>query len=489
MDEILHLDATSQAALVRDGQISATELLEASIKRADATHPSLNAVVIRFDGKARDQASGPLSGPFAGVPFLLKDLAQEYAGERNTKACTALSQQRAVEHSDYTRRCLAAGLVIYGRTATPELGLRGQTESKFWGPTRNPWDTGRTPGGSSGGSAAAVAAGVVAMAGANDGGGSIRIPAAYTGLFGLKPSRGRVSWGPAGGEEWEGASANGVLTRSVRDSAAMLDVLAGGCFSDPFVITPPARPYAQEVGEKPGRLRIGICTASPLDAAVDPDHVAAVHKAATLLRDLGHEVEEATPAIDGGELAAAFLTMYVGQVAADVAASGGKDESFELETRLLAWLGRALGAGDYVRSRRLWHKFTRAQAEFFGKYDIYVTPTVAGPAPVIGAFALPKLQQRISPLLTKLPLAGLAMKAGILEQTAHESLAATPFTQLANLTGTPSMSVPLYMEKGLPVGVQFGAGFGREDVLYRLAAQLEEAAPWANRWPAWPAPK
>jgi amidase len=488
MDELIwDNDATALAGLVADGQVSAAELLEAAIARADETAATLNHTPIRFDEVARARATEPLSGPFAGVPFLLKDIGQEYAGQLHTCAAGPWRNRRAAVHSAYTRRCLDAGLVIFGRTATPELGLRAQTESRLWGPTRNPWDARRTPGGSSGGSACAVAAGVVPMAGANDGGGSIRIPAAYCGLFGLKPSTNRVGWGPEVGLTWEGLSANGVLSRSVRDTARMLDVLSAPEAGEFFLPAPPVRPFAVEVGAPMGALRVGFSTASPLGAAVDAAQVVAVRNAARLLESLGHHVEEAAPALDGGAIASAFLTMYLGQVGADVAATGAPDGAFELETGLLASLGRALNAAEYVTAHRSWNGFARALGAFHERFDLWLLPVVAGPPPRIGELGLPPLQQRILPVLRALRLGRVMLKVGMLEQIARESLARTPFTQISNMTFTPSMSVPLgeAVVDGvtLPVGVQFVARYGAEDLLLRVASQLEAAAPWAGRKP------
>jgi amidase len=483
------LDAVGLAELVARGEVTAAELLEAAIARADAAAGTLNAAPIRFDEVARAQVRGGLSGPFAGVPFLLKDIGQEYAGQPHTAAVAAHRARVAPAHSAYTRRCLAAGLVIFGRTATPEMGLRAQTESRLWGPTRNPWDLARSPGGSSGGSAASVAGGIVPMAGANDGGGSIRIPASYCGLFGLKPSTGRVSWGPAQGLAWEGASSNGVLSWSVRDTARMLDVLSGPEPGELVRAPPPARPFAAEVGAPPGQLRVGFSTASPIGAPVAPECVAAVRVAAKLLEGLGHVVEEAAPAIDGGEVAAAYLTLYLGQVGADAAAAGVADGAFELETGLLASLGRALNAAEYVTSLRKWNGFARALGAFHETYDLWLTPTVAGPPPRIGELGLPPTQRLVLPLLRRLRAGRLLLKAGMLETIARDSLGRTPFTQISNMTFTPSMSVPLHMAPAapggaaLPVGVQFIARYGAEDVLLRLASQLEAAAPWAGRRP------
>ncbi len=490
MDDLLAgQDATALAALVARRDVTPAELLEAAIRAADAQAATLNAIPIRFDDQARAQASGTLAGPFAGVPFLLKDIGQEYAGQPYTGGTAAYRGRLPAEHSAYTRKCLDAGLVIFGRTATPEFGLRAQTESALWGPSRNPWDQTRSPGGSSGGAAASVAGGIVPMAGANDGGGSIRIPASYCGLFGLKPSTGRVSWGPAMGLNWEGASVNGVLSRSVRDTARMLDVLSAPEPGEPFRPPPPARPYAAETGWPPGTLRIGFSTASPLGTPVAKADVDGVLKAARLLENLGHVVEEASPVLDGQAVAHAYLTMYLGQVGADAAAAGAADGAFELETGLLASLGRVLSAAEYVTALRTWNGFARALGAFHAKYDLWLLPVVAGPPPRIGEFALPKLQQRVLPLLRRLRAGRLMLKAGMLETMARDSLARTPFTQISNMTFTPSMSVPLHRaaaEEGgpvLPVGVQFVARYGAEDVLLRVASQLEQAAPWAGTRP------
>lgn len=484
---MLDLDATAQAEMVATGKISAAELLEAAIARTEATAATLNAVPIRFDDSARAQieaAGGRPTGPFGGVPFLLKDIGQEYAGQPATRGSAGFRHARAAEHSAFTRRCLAAGLVIFGRTATPELGLKAVTEPKLYGPTRNPWDLDRTAGGSSGGSAAAVAGGLVAMAGANDGGGSIRIPASFCGLFGLKPGTGRISWGPAIGSVWEGASSNGVLTRSVRDAARMMDVLCGPEPGDPFVTAPPERPYAAETEIPPGRLRIGFTTASPMGTPVDQACIEAVHEAGRLLESLGHHVEEASPKIDGGAVAACYMTLYLGQVAAEVAASGAKDSVFEPETAMLALLGRALSAGEYVGAHQRWNGFARALGRFHQHYDLWMTPTVAAPPARIGELDTPPSQLRLMSAFRTLRAGRLMLRLNLLDRMAREALSRTPFTQLSNLTHTPSMSVPLHMaaaEPGgprLPVGVQFVGAHGAEPMLLRLAAQLEQAAPW-----------
>src|SRR5688572_2259402 len=304
-DEVLQLDAVAQAELVRRGQLSASELLEAAIARAERLNPKPNGIVIPTYEIARARARGALNGPLAGVPFLIKDLFQDYAGVLASSGSHALRRAGATpdRHSEIVARDLAAGLVIFGRTNTPEFGAKGITEPEAWGATRNPWNLDHIPGGSSGGSAAAVAAGIVPMAGGNDGGGSIRLPAGHCGLFGLKPGRGRTPWGPTYAEMMHGAAMNHVLTRSVRDSAAMLDATHGPEIGSMYRIAPPERPYLEEVTREPGRLRIGFTAASPIGTDVDPEAVTAVRNAAKLLESLGHHVEEAAPDIDGMQLA------------------------------------------------------------------------------------------------------------------------------------------------------------------------------------------
>ncbi len=490
-DEYLQHDATGLADLVARREVSAAELLAAALARAEEVEPRLNAIAVRMDAIAQARAREGLTGPFAGVPFLLKDIQQDYAGQPTTAGCAPLLKVHATAHSSFTQRCLDAGLVIFGRTATPELGLKAVTEPLVRAPTRNPWSPDRSPGGSSGGAAAAVAAGIVPMAGAADGGGSIRIPAGWCGLLGLKPSRGRVPAGPDCAEVWEGASSDGVLSHSVRDTARMLDAIAGPAEGDPFAIAPPERPFAEEIERPPDPLRIGFSTASPIGSPVHTQAVAAVAQAARLLDGLGHAVEPAAPEIDGAALARCYLTLYLGQVAADVAAirarTGARASAFELETQLLARLGRVLSAGEYVAARREWNTFGRALGRFHARYDLWLLPTAAGPPPRIGELALPPLQRAALAASCYLPVGRAMLAAGVVETVARDAFARTPFTQIANLTGTPAISVPLHWaarepgEPTLPFGVQFVARFGQEATLLRLAAQLEQAVPWRQR--------
>ncbi|MCC5811463.1 MAG: amidase [Ectothiorhodospiraceae bacterium] len=479
-------DAVGLARLVEQGGVSAPELLETAVAVAEQANTHLNAVICWLPELARTQASGPLSGPFAGVPFLVKDIVQDIAGQPTSRGSAAFRDQVASEDSIYVARARAAGLVIFGKTNLPELALKGITENRTFGVTRNPWRTGCTPGGSSGGSAAAVAYGMVPIAGANDGGGSIRIPAAYCGLFGLRPSRGRVPVGPGLAEVWEGASSEHVLTRSVRDSAAMLDVLAGPAPGDPYRIAPPERPFLEETDQPPGRLRIALSTRSPVGGSVHHECRRAVEETAQLLEDLGHHVEPAEPEIDGMALAQCYMRLYFGQVAAAVAE--GREQDFELDTRALAMLGRALDSGEYVRAHAQWNAFGRALGRFFQRFHLYLTPTVAALPAAIGELDTPAVERiGLRPLLG-LNAGGLLMKTGVVEKLAFRSLERTPFTQLANLTGAPAMSVPLYWTPdGLPLGSQFVAPTCGEGLLLRLAGQLEQARPWFQRVPRSPA--
>lgn len=486
-DEYRSHDALGLAALVGNGETTADELLECALHRVETTRSTINAVNRMLTDRARSRLQPPLTGAFAGVPFLVKDVVQDIQGEPTTMGSRAFVDHRADEDSSYVRRADAAGLVIFGKTNTPELALKGITENATFGATRNPWATGHTPGGSSGGAAAAAAAGIVPMAGANDGGGSIRIPAAYCGLFGLRPGRGRVPVGPAQAEVWEGASSDHVLTRSVRDSAAMLDALAGPDTGAPFHIAPSARPFMQELEQAPAPLRIALCTHSPIGGPVDADCRAAAEDTARLLEELGHHVEEAEPPLDGMALARCYMTLYFGQVAA--ATARGRDGDFELDTRALAMLGRALSSGEYVTAHQQWNAFGRVLGAFFNDFDLYLTPTVAARPAAIGELDAPAGERLGLRVLSALRAGRLLLKSGMVEKMAFKALERTPFTQLANLTGTPAMSVPLYWtDDNLPLGSQFMAPVGGEGLLLRLAAQLERARPWWHRVPEVAAP-
>lgn len=484
-------DGLGLAALVRSKEVTAAELLEVAIQRAGEVNPKLNALITPMYEIARQRATEKLDGPFAGVPFLTKDLFQEYAGVPTAYGCRALKDARYIptEHAEITRRWLAAGTVVFGRTNTPEFGAKGITEPDAWGACRNPWNTDHTPGGSSGGSAALVAAGAVPMAGANDGGGSIRLPAGHCGLFGLKPGRGRTPWGPEHGELMHGAAMNHIVSRSVRDSAAMLDATHGPELNSLFHIAPPERPYLEEVQREPGRLRIGFTTRSPIGSSVHPEAVRAVEDAARLLASMGHHVEMAEPQVDGLQLAKDFIVMWFANCAATVdsikAQLGCGNEGFELDTRAMAAFGHASRASDYVQGYLRWNQYTRKLADFHQKYDLFMTPTMALPPARVGEIVTPPLHRVALRIVLALGLEGLLLKSNIVEQMVQENLKWVPFTQIGNLTGVPCMSVPLHWTaNGLPLGVHFLATHGGEGLLFRLAAQLEQARPWADKRPA-----
>ncbi len=476
-------DATALATMVRRRQVTPTELLDAAITRIESLNPHLNAVVHTMYDQARAAlAAGLPDGPFHGVPFLMKDLEMAVAGEPLSMGSRALDGYRAPADSEATRRLRAAGLNFVGKTNCPEFGLMGVTEPERWGPCRNPFNPDHTPGGSSGGSAAAVAAGMVPMASGGDGGGSLRIPAACCGLVGLKPSRGRVPVGPDHGELWEGAVVGHVLTRSVRDCAAMLDVLQGPDCGAPFQISAPLRPYREEVATPLEPQVIAFSTASPLGGPVDPACVAAVEKTARYLEELGHTLVEAKPEYDGADLAAAYVTMYQGQIDATCRYLEHKlgrrlrPRDVEAGTWALRLTGRKLAAGEYAFRRASWNQATRALGRFFEKYDLWLTPTLAAPPLRIGELAMSRAEKRLLALINRLRLTGLLK--GRIRHESLKNLNKMPFTQLANMTGVPALSLPLHAHDGLPIGVHFTARYGDEARLLRLAALMEQSDLW-----------
>ncbi|WP_063002383.1 amidase [Nocardia mikamii] len=474
------------AALVRSGEAEPSELLEAARARAAEVDPRINAIVAEVDPACAVEVD---DAPFAGVPFLIKDLHQHLAGYPTSGGSRSLASVPATENATVVQRWLDAGLVIFGKTNTPEFGAKGITEPELFGPARNPWNTGHTPGGSSGGAAAAVAAGIVPCAGASDGGGSIRIPASACGLLGLKASRGLIPAGPVHGEYLGGTATDGVISRSVRDTAAMLDVLAGPTPVGPYLVARETGSYLAEVERAPGRLRIGMCTASSVNPAPHPEAVAAANGAAELLVSLGHDVMELPRApFDDAALAKDFLTTWFVECAFSVdeakAAGGVGDSGFELDTRLMAALGRAIKPVELTRAVERRHQYVRRLADFHESYDLLLTPTTATPPPRIGAFDLSPTRRTAQRLLLTARVAGLLRWTPIVDQFINDNLGWVPYTQLANITGRPAISVPLHWTPdGLPIGVQFVGRLGAEGQLIRLAAQLEQAQPWAQRRP------
>jgi amidase len=486
VDSYLSHDAVALAQLVRSGEAEPGELLAAARTRAAEVNSRINAIVTEVEPVTR----AAHDAAFAGVPFLIKDLHQDLAGYPTSNGSRSLAAVPATETATVVQRWLDAGLVIFGKTNTPEFGAKGITEPQLFGPARNPWNTDHTPGGSSGGSAAAVAAGVVPCAGASDGGGSIRIPASACGLFGLKASRGLIPAGPLHGEYLGGTATDGVISRSVRDTAAMLDVLAGPTALAPYLAAPPPGSYLGEVGRPPGLLRVGVCTASSINPQPHPEALQAVNAAAELLADLGHEVVSLPKApVDDATLAKDFLTTWFVQCAYQVeeakAVGGAGDSGFELDTRLMAALGRATKPVDLSRAVERRHEHVRRLAEFHQSHDLLMTPTTATPPPKIGAFDLPAPLRTGQQVLLAARAAALLRLTPIIDQIVNDNLGWVPYTQLANLTGRPAMSVPLHWTAdGLPIGVQFVGRLGAEGQLLRLAAQLEEAQPWCQRRPA-----
>ena len=485
------LDGLGLAELVRAREVTPLELVDAAIERIESRNPPLNAVIHSMFDSAREAARGPVSeAPFAGVPFLLKDLLAAYAGEPLTSGSRLLQDYVPDFDSEIVARYKRAGFITVGKTATPEFGIMAVTEPALWGPTRNPWDTERTPGGSSGGSGAAVAARMVPIASGGDGGGSIRIPSSACGLFGLKPSRGRTPTGPVDVEYWSGCTVEHVLTRSVRDSAAVLDAIAGPDVGALHHAHRPARPFGGEVGLTPGALRIAYSAEPAIPADVHTDCLAAVEDAARLCEELGHEVFEARPPVDGERFATTFLTMLAGEIAADVreaerlvGRSAGSGD-IETVTDFLRLLGRSISADEYTCALRDLKRTSRAIAAFFDGCDVLLTPTLASPPVPIGSIALSGAQEVLVKALVSLK-AGKPLRAlGVLEREAQSMFAFAPFTMLFNASGNPAMSVPLtWNSAGLPIGVQFVAPFGDEARLLRLASQLETARRWAQRHP------
>ena len=470
MKEITLLDATAQADLVRRGEVSPAELVEAAIGRIEAVNPRLDAVVRTRFGEARAEAAGKLpDGPFRGVPILFKDLGCTVAGEVTAFGVGPMRQLAWPVTSYLAASFRAAGFIPLGRTNVPEMGTTVTTEPRSFPPARNPWDPGRSTGGSSGGSAAAVASGMVAVAHASDGGGSIRIPASECGMVGLKPTRGRVSQGPMVGEGWAGGTIDGVLTRTVRDAAGVLDVISTRQPGEPYYAPPLRRPLGKEVGADPGPLRIGILDRPGGEGYLDdPECRAALAGAAKLLEKLGHHVEESAPE---AMFEPAFARHFNTIIAADTEATfrafemllGRPISEDEIEPRNAAYrrAGAAMDAMTYLQSRAWIGMWVRRMAQWLDGHDLLVTPTLGAPPPELGWFtaAGPEAEgQRIASFI--------------------------PYTAQFNMTGQPAVSLPLHWTPGgLPVGVQLVAGYGREDLLVQVASQLEEAAPWAGRHP------
>ena len=462
-------DGLGLAELVRKKQISSLELLNAVRQRLEAVNPKLNAFASLFFDKAEAAIKQGLpAGTFQGVPFALKDLGMNLSGTVTTYGSRVWKNNLAASDSTLVTRYKNAGLVIFGKTTSPELGLTTTTESVVYGKTRNPWNLERTSGGSSGGASAAVSSRILPMGHASDGGGSIRIPASCCGLFGMKPTRGRVPMGPSAMEGWNGCSAHHAVTVSVRDSAALLDISQGAELGAPYTCPPPARPFLKEVGADAGKLRIALAITPPGGVAVEAECKQAATDAAKLCESLGHKVEAATPPIDNAFFRQSFLTVITVSMAraledaTSVLGHAVTEADVEPATWAMYQQGKQINSVVYSRSIANLHQVGLTMAKFLEKYDVILSPTLAKPPVKLGVLSLDDPARY-----------------------GKEVSEFSPYTALYNVTGQPSMSVPLHWTAdGLPVGVMFSARFGEEATLFRLAAQLEKAKPWAQRKPS-----
>jgi amidase/6-aminohexanoate-cyclic-dimer hydrolase len=470
VDQYQAYDGLGLAELVAKGDVEPRELLEAAIARLEAVNTKVNCIAAKLYELGRQQiAEGLPKGPFTGVPFLLKDLSVALAGTVTAAGSRFFQDDMAAIDSTAVARYKRAGLVIFGKTTTPELGLTGTTESVPHGLTRNPWNLELTVGGSSGGAGAAVATGIVPIANASDGAGSIRTPASCCGVFGLKPSRARVPLGPLRLEGWNGLGTVHAVSRSVRDNAALLDASAGPDIGDPYAAPPPARSYLQEVGADPGKLRIALMLKPTSGSAVSADCLAAAREAAKLCESLGHVVEEAQPPIDHAAINAGMLATLGVSTAQQLdarAARAGRAVG-EADVEPVTWYfyqeGKKASGLAYANARAAFDQAGRAMAEFQQVYDVILSPTLAKPPVKLGL---------------------LSLSPANFDDYVREVSAFGPFTALANICGQPAMSVPLHWSAdGLPIGVMFAGRAGDEATLFRLAGQLETAQPWFNRRP------
>ncbi|MDH4105937.1 MAG: amidase [Gammaproteobacteria bacterium] len=482
-------DALGLAELVRTGQVSATELLDEALARTSQVNPQINAVIHLMEGRARETiAAGLPVGPFAGVPFLVKDLMTAYAGEPMRMGSRLFQNYVPQTDEELTRRYRTAGLVIFGKTNTPELGVSNVTEPELFGPTRNPWNLERTSSGSSGGSAAAVAARLVPAANANDGGGSIRTPASNCGLVGLKPSRGRQPTGPAAPDVWWGFIGEHAVTRTVRDCAALLDATCGDYPQQLMKLAPPAVPYLESTRHPPRPLRVAFSLDPGLGKTLHPENRVALERTARLLESLGHQLVEVKLPLPPET----FVASYAALIAADVAATlrmaphlvgrEARSEDVELATWVLAKMGEAQSGGEVTAALWTMQQFSRQWLGWSSEFDVLLTPTVGVPPLPIGANQLSTMQRSALRVLTSLPGSALLSQQDKVIAAFEPVFESSPYTMIANVTGQPSLSLPLHWTAdGLPMGMLFTARIGDESTLMQLAAQIEQAQPWADR--------
>ncbi|MBI1262510.1 MAG: amidase [Rhizobiales bacterium] len=468
--EYSNFDGLGLAELVAKGEVSATELAEAAIARIEKHNPALNAVVLKMYEQGRASAKAPVKGPFSGVPFLLKDAFGDCAGTA-TRDGSRFRSNIPVDHdSTLTARFKKSGVTILGKTNVPEYTLLPTTDSALYGPACNPWNTDHSTGGSSGGAGAAVASGIVPIAHANDSGGSIRIPASACGLVGLKPTRARNPLGPDFGDVVAGLCCEHVLTRSVRDCAAMLDCTHGPDIGDPYFAPPFTGAYLEEIKKKPAKLKIAYCMTDLGGNSFHPDVAAGIEASVKMLRELGHEVTEASPDIAADAATNIFLPTWASYLAWDIDSEAQRRGRPPQEDELtpLTWgfyeIGKTITAAQFLMLRVEQQLLGRKLAGFMQTYDVWLTPTLAQPPIRNGEV---DINQR-DPMVAFAPIIDYV-----------------PFTTLTNLSGHPSLSLPLHWSgNGLPVGMLFNGRFGEEDTLLRLAAQLETAMPWKDKKPA-----
>lgn len=483
-------DATGLGELVRKGEVSAAELLEEAIARAERVNPQINCLVRPMYDIARAAARQPQMGPFAGVPFLLKDLLASYAGVPMMGGSRLQQDFIPTEDSEYVRRLKASGLNIFGKSATPEFGITPSTEPELTGPCRNPWNLAHSPGGSSGGGSASVACGIVPMASASDGGGSIRIPASCTGLFGMKPSRGRVPSGPDAADGWFGFIAEGVVSRSVRDSALMLDCLQGDYPAQLLKLAPPKISCMDAIALPAKRLRIAFSTHPGIGLQLDPELRDKVIETARHLESLGHDVIEVDLPIDREDFIYNYSVLIASEVNATISQAaerlGRKVSSRDVEMRTwgIKRLGDAFNAGDVSQALWAMHQFARRWISFFEPYDALLTSTLGQPPIEVGGLLPGLMDSMMLKAVDKLPIGQIAKKREFVVKAAERVYNYCSQTMPANVTGQPSMSVPLHWSRsGLPLGMMFTGRFGDEATLFSLAAQLEQSQPWAQRRP------
>lgn len=469
VNDYVKYDGLGLAEQIARKKISASEALEAAIAVAERLNPQLNAIILPLYEQARARAKTKLKGPFAGVPFLMKDIMGAMVGVPTRSGSAYFPAFPAMRDSTLTTRFNKAGVVTFGKTNVPEYGLLPITEPTLYGPARNPWNPDHTPGGSSGGSAAAVAAGIVPIAHANDGGGSIRIPASSCGLVGLKPTRARNPLGPDLGDVMSGLIAEGIVSRTVRDTAAMLDATHGGEPGDPYPAPPVPYAYADEIKRKPRKLRIGFATTDLNGRKVHADCIAAIRSVTQTCEDLGHIVEESSPALDNAILSEAFMAIWasgLAQILDTVAMLTGVKPSLKTIQGLTMGLydaGKKISAAQYLNAVTMLQGAARSVAAWHKTYDVWLTPTLGAPPLAIGAVDTSERdpQKAFEPIIDYVP-----------------------FTAIQNATGQPAINLPLHWNKaGLPIGVQFVGRFGDEATLLRIAAQLEKARPWKDKRP------